>query len=223
MTIVGTVLASHEAEALPLDHGELTVRDDAGDAWDTAAIGADGTFTVAAPAGVRIYADVGAPDLLTASFTATSGLSDFAAETGTLYAFDEGELAVWTDDFAGCPGADQGGLADGGALVGEVRFDDLVDDDGQNTIVTNAVVSWIPASGPEQGACYLDLEGLAYDPAAAYTGDSGRFAVFGATPGLGTLKVGFQVYEGSWSFVSYDTRVPEGGVVPRFPAWLEFL
>ena len=60
-----------------------------------------------------------------------------------------------------------------------------------------------------------------YDPDAEVTGFHGRFAIFDAPVGPVSINVGYWVEDIPYYEAWYYTYVPEGGVTPLYPVWVE--
>jgi hypothetical protein len=208
------------ASAEPAAEGSaIRIRDAEAAAYDQADVGADGSFSVDAPEGADIFAEVVTPGFPNAVFGGYAGLSDFEAVPGSLYSAQG--IEDWLVPFAGCPG-----LGEGGAVVGEVVFSDLRDPEtGASVPVYGAIVSVAIDGRDDQlvPACYLDDEGAAYAPDADVAGSTARFAVVGLPPGFHQLRIGFQAVESGFDFTFWEVWLPDGGINPWFPAEIGFL
>ena len=184
----------------------------------------DGAFTVAAPYGTALHALVSAPGHVTSSFSGVSGISDnFRLGEGDLHGFPEELLEAWEVEYAGCPG-----IGEGSVLVGYARFIEIADSEtGEHPIVETLAVRVLASDGEHYDACYLNSEGTAYAPEAIEVGSAGRFAVFGLPAGLARVDLAYLFVETSEDRyvhqLSYDAWLPEHGVAPRFPYWLQVL
>lgn len=221
VTIYGTLYESADADADALADGTIQIREDDGQAYGSAAhTDALGEFSALAPGGATIFAEIGGrDDGVTASFTGTTGVGETLevnVDEHVLYAFSQEDLDVWRDLMDGCPGA-----GEGGAVLGEVRMSEL-SQGGEHPLVTTAWVEVEAANGEVWEGCYLDDEGTGWDPDAEWTGETGRFAVFGVPEGAYTLTVRYAIsddyHAASWT----PLWVPEDGVAPRFPAWVRW-
>lgn len=217
--VSGTVLENRFDGADVLVDGSVTVLGPTGEVYSQTTTDSSGEFEALAPAGETVYALVGGEGLATASFVGTTGVRDsLAIEQGTLYGFEADELAEWEERFAGCAGVGEGG----GVVLGEIRVWDLVDDDGQSPLVTTGYAVVQTVEGETYEACFLDDEGVAWDPDASRSGETGVFALFGVPEGVHDMLIGYDVYEGV-DYVRYlPVYVPEAGLAPHFPAWVEF-
>jgi len=215
--IRGKVTRSREDKSPPLVDGLVTLRDADGQVYAQAVTDSNGDFRVEAPAGETVYLVTEGVGLVPASFAGVSGLQPtLRVERGTFYGFDEPELSEWELLFDGCPGVGEGG----GIAVGEVRTLRAADTEDHPLVTT----AWAYLESEEQvvyEACYLDDAGQ-YDPEAELTGDTGVFAIFGVPQGTYSLVVGYHPFQ-EYSIIGYTSAwVPDGGVVPQFPAWVEW-
>jgi hypothetical protein len=206
----------------PLEGGTVEIRSDDGTKYDEAITDGDGEFRALAPASSTIFAAISGDGLGQSSFTGVSGVEEnMTVEPGALYGVSLAELDAIRAMYAGCPGSD----LPMGLVVGEVRVYGLSDPEtGESPLVTTARAVATRLDGEEIPACYLDPTGLAYDPAAEITGLAGSFAIFGLESELYSLTVMYSV-TGESEYVAYwEIWVPPGesGVVPRYPAWVEF-
>lgn len=205
----------------PFADATVNVLDESGARYGEAVTGADGELVTRVPPSAVFHLVIDGADHVPASFSGQSGVSDrFKVEDGLLHGVTTAEFATWTDRFAGCPGVGE----PGGAVIAEPRVAELVDDDGVHPTVNAAVAEiWDPRSGEVIAtACYLDDAGEAWDPDATLTGESGLFAIFGVPEGEWVLSVGLEVLPGSYTWDDTVIYLTDGGVAPRFPAWVHF-
>lgn len=217
--VKGDVRDDVDIESAPFADASLTVLAEAGKQIGSSSTDAEGAFSLKVPAGERFHLLIEGEGHVTASFTGMSGLSEtFKVPEGTLHGVTQTEADAWTAQFAGCPG-----IGEGGAVIGEPRIEELVDEEGEHPGVSSAVAElWDPRSEKVIAtACYLDETG-AYDPEAVNTGESGVFAIYGVEEGTYVLSVGLEVYPDAWTWEDTVVYVPDGGVAPRFPAWVHF-
>ncbi len=217
IVVKGKVFASHDASE-PLPQAQVSIRDEDGGKYDNVRANANGKFEALAPEGEYINAEITGDGFELTSFTGLSGVADvFRVEDGMLYGFSSDERADWEERFAGCPD-----MGSGGMVVGEIRMLEL-SNGGEHPLVANGVAEVVTRNVKKTWkACYLDDEGLAYDPDATNTGASGAFAVFGIEPGNHILTVGYEFAPDAWSYSDTYVRAVEDGVAPRFPAWVEW-
>ncbi len=219
--IEGTVRADIDAASGPFAGAELSFVDDRGRRVASAQADASGAFSARIPAGEPFHVVIDGPDHVPAGFSGVAGLdATYAVPDGTLHGVTAATRDAWDAMFAGCPSMGQGG-----AVFGEPRIAELVDDDGEHPGVSSAVAEvWDPdRERVVAAACYLDpVEGEAYDPGADRTGVAGVFAIYGVPERALVLSVGLEVLPGSFTWDDSTVYVPEGGVAPRFPAWVHF-
>lgn len=216
----GEVRDGIDTESTPFANAKMTVLNEAGKQQGTATTDGSGKFSTNVPAGERFHVLIEGDGHVPASFTGLSGLQEtFAIDEGTLHGVTQLEFDAWTAQFAGCPGVGEGG----GAILGEPRIEELVDENGQHPGVSAAVAEvWDPKSEKVIAtACYLGEDDL-YDPNATATGDAGVFAIYGVPEGTYVLSVGLEVFPDSWTWEDTVVYVPDEGVAPRFPSWVHF-
>ena len=221
----GTVFTDRDRGSAPLAGAELTVVEPFDDeVLDQVVTGADGGFQVTLPLGAVIAAEIRGPDLATTTFPGNAGIAEFAEiEDHTLYGVSLAELSAERSLFDGCAGAD----ADGAAVFGEMRVFGLEDPtNGDNPIPETGLLDVRdPHTGEIWEACYLDVDGLAYDPDAERTGASGRFAAFGIDRGLHEINARYELLPEQWVGELYVAWVPsddEPVAVPLWPVWVPF-
>jgi hypothetical protein len=225
VSVRGAVMHTPGDKSRGLADATLTIHDQFGAPFDEDVTNLQGRFRVEAPAGRRIFAVVDVEGYARSSFTGASATGEIMnVPDGQIYAVPPSVLGGWLDAFEGCPGLD----GDGGIVIGEVRAVDLVDPDtGVSPIITTASSSFIHVDGTDRSGCYLDADGVAYDPTAEVNGPSGWFLVADVPAGVGTLVLDYYSFEnpdGSKDDarrVTFDVYMPAGGVAPRFPTWVE--
>jgi hypothetical protein len=160
-----------------------------------------------------IHLEVAADGFVPLSFVGTSGaFAELALPDGTLFGMPEAEHEAWRATFAGCPGADAGGMVVGTVRVG-INFDPTTDplDPSARAFVETV-------DGLRFDACYRDEAG--YVPGQETTGDAGVFAIFGVPSGLHRLQL-YRSFEGSSVGSEWRVWVPEDGAVSMQPVFLE--
>ena len=226
--VSGTVFATHGFEAPPLADAEITVvSPPSTNVLATTVTGSDGSFILSLPPAIGVALEVRAEGYATTIF---HGNSPFSGELAVLdhdvFGVTEAELAAERARFAGCEGAD----GPGAVVFGEVRVFGLVDPITGDSPLTSEGQVDVLAVGDDgdvsatYGGCYLDEAGAAHDPTAEFTGESGRFAVFGVEPGLHELQAQWQAVPGEWIANYYPAWVPAGEeqvVLPQWPAWVD--
>ena len=214
----GTVFDSPGDSAAPFSGAKISIFDEDENKYDNAKANASGKFEAVAPEGAYIHAEISGDGFETTSFTGPSGLSDvFRVEDGTLYGLSSDERAEWEARFAGCPDLDE----PGGVIFGEIRMLELTEN-GEHPLVNGVAEVVTQNQKTLWRACYLDEDGIAFDADATSTGVLGAFAIFGIEPGTHILTVGWEFAPDVWSYSDTWVRVIDGGVAPRFPAWVEW-
>ncbi|HHO51214.1 MAG TPA: carboxypeptidase regulatory-like domain-containing protein [Deltaproteobacteria bacterium] len=213
----GTIYSSHEPSSPPQAGARVTVVDLEGGILDEAETDEGGRFSVLLPEGLEIIAEIRGEGLATATFPGISGIDPFAElEDRSLYAVSLEEVEAERARFLGCPGAEEPSAL----LFGEMRLHGLVDPEtGENPTVNTGRIDVRSAAGGQWSACYLDADGAAYDPEAPWTGDSGRFAVFGIGAGLHDIDARYEFFEGYWVGEIYAAWVPPEDEVVAIPGW----
>ncbi len=224
--------------------GVVVLLDADGEEYDRSPIKARGGFEIFAPRGSDIFVEVHAPtkahaelpqsggvragldaepccedgSMSVSSFNGASGFADtFSVEPGLLYAFTGHEQHDWERRFAGCPGVGE----PGGVLLGEMRLADWTQN-GEYSVITTGFVWVEDAELNRWDACYLDEDGVAYSAEADRTGEAGAFAIFGLPQGRYEVTIAYNPFSDVSQLTSHDIWVPDGGVVPLLPAWVEF-
>jgi hypothetical protein len=217
VVLEGRLLDGHDSET-PLVGATLRIRDVAGDVFGEAVTDGSGAYRVDAPGGQTVFAEISSDGYTNASFNGVAGMNPLqGVPDGLLFGISDAEDAIWRALFDGCEGAD----GDGAAVYGDVRLSGYVDEEsGEFPIITSGFVA-IEADEQIYDACYLGEDGLEWDPEATETGASGRFAIFGLPAGVHAMEVGYDVYAGNLQIHPYALWLPDGGVSPRFPAFVE--
>jgi len=211
---------SDDSEAVISD-AQVTTYDFGMMETDSVTTGSDGSFEASVRAGGIFYMELSASGHTTTGIAGSVGQTDFELGDGLAWLRSDEELAVVRADFAGCPGAS----GDGAVIEGEIRL--AVS--GQS--VDEALLSYtgwamaLDADGNEYPACYLADDELvvAYDSEAIQTGYHGRFAIFDAPTGPISIAVGYYIDGLPYYENYYYLYVPEGGVTPLYPAWVELI
>ncbi len=150
------------------------------------------------------------------SFSLAPFYEDASLPDGTLWLRSEGAVAALSKEFGpSCPNMDN---EEGVLLEGEVRL--FIDGQDLDTLplVTTASVTAYNSDGDPYPGCYLDDEGKP-SASATVTGQTGRFAVFGAEAGTLTLSLAFDVVPGTPGTPNGYYAVAEaGGAAPYYPA-----
>lgn len=202
-----------DAEAIP----EVQVRTFDNVLYEVDSVVADGRgwFEAQVVANADMYIEVSAPGYATAGFAGLGPAVGTAIEFGGLWTSSDEDMEIIDSAFYGCA-QDEGALVEGQVRLSVQGF---TPDEGQDWPI--AITAWARAydsQGNTFPACYLSNEG-AYDAEAVSTGDTGRFAIYGAPTGPVTLEVGYDVAEQTSSQLFY-IYVPEDGVVSLYSVYL---
>ena len=204
----------------PLAGGEVIAYDFGLMETDRVRSAEDGSFAVALRPSSIFYLELAAADHVTTGITGTSGPGDLRIDDGRVWVRTREELDAVRAEFAGCPGAD----GDGAVIEGEIR---LYIPGATTDQAPLSTTGWARVYGPDgalyEDTCYLldDEEQWVYDPEARYTGVHGRFAIFDAPAGEVSVEVGYDIEDYTYYQTYYYAYVPEGGVTPMYPAWVE--
>jgi len=221
ISLYGTLLDGPGADAVPLSDAELSVLEDQGEPYASTVTDSDGGFHVDAPGGENIFVEVRGADLVPASFTGVAGLGEQQeVEEGRLFGFSQVGFDQWSSDFSGCPGLEESGST----VLGDIRLYGLLDPETvEEPLVTSGYAYVRTADGTEYDACYLDDDGTAYDSERTATGASGRYMVAGVPAGAHILVVGYEGAGGVVGEHDYFLWLPDGGISPRFPSYVELV
>lgn len=220
----GTVFESHDPLSGGLGGAELRFLDEYGEALGHTTAADDGSFAVQLPSGESLFAVVSADGYATSVFPGAIGIETEAAVADhAIYGVSDAELDGWLAAWAGCPGTD----GDGAVVLGEVREFGVVDPYTGESPTTNAASIEVRQTGDRSWAgCYLDEDGVAWDPEALTTGKAGVFGVFGVEAGLSDLVIRTTVTPTAVQTDVYPVLVPDEAdarvVSPWFPAWATF-
>jgi hypothetical protein len=179
--------------------------------FDSVTTAADGSFAVDVPAGTIFYVQVTGEGWLGTAFSGTAGIVDFDAGDGYPWVAAPEFVDTLRTTFADCDSA----TAEGAVVAGEVRYYEAVDDVNSLPLVEVAQVVATGSDAEYYEACYIADADATEEP--TQTGDAGSFAVFGLPEGPLLLEIHTPDEVGSRSVV-YQFAVPEGGLVPLYPA-----
>jgi hypothetical protein len=213
--VSGTVFQDRYDTSEIAEGATLRVLDLALEEIDEVETDEEGSFEAQARAGGPLFVELSAEGFVPTSFSGLAGVEDLSVPDHTLWLRSEEDRAELEGEFDGCEGSDEGG----GLIEGEVRMFLSTTDGDYSVVVTTAWAVAGDAEGNVYEACYLGEDGT-IDPDADMTGASGRFAIFGASGAL-TLQVGYSLADEPYYSVNYQIYVPEGGVAPFYPAWVE--
>ena len=212
----------------PYDEGEVlegmtvTTLDQTLNVVSEATTGADGSFYADVASAQSLFVEVSGEGYLTTHFGGSVGVVDMEVGSGVFFTLLEEDLGLLVDDFGDCVSDDDTTAT----IVGEARLylmgiaaSDLPED-------PNVSVSAYDPDGNNFPACYLDEDGV-YDADAEFTGDTGRFGIFGAPAGPLTIEMVSWIQDTSesdpepYGVYYYFRDVSEGGVAPLYPALTE--
>lgn len=196
---------------------------------ETVTADAQGEFTVLLPKGAYFYLDLDGDDWARTSWWGIAGQVDATLPEDSLFVLSQADADAVRARYAGCPGAD----GDGAFVYGEVRFyaPGYEPEAGQEwPIAITATATLVGEDGETLEACYLNAEGLAYDPEAKWNGDSGQFAIFEVPTGFPSLTVDIltvdpdtgKADEEPLTSQTVTIYAPEGGVASLMPFYVNF-
>jgi hypothetical protein len=176
----------------------------------------DGAVTLQLPFGHSSFVVLHADGYAPTSYSLGPFFDEGTLPDGTLWLRSNDGLAALKDEFgSACPNID----AEGGVVLeGEVRL--FIDGQELDTLplVTTATVRAVDGDGTEYPGCYLDDAGKP-SADATETGETGRFAVFGAEPGTLTLDLVYEIVADKAAETNHYLIVAEeSGAVPYYPA-----
>ena len=217
----GVVPTNRFEKSEPLRDTSVRVYDRDGVVYSDTRTGPTGDLNALAPRGSDIYLELGEAPATVVGFTGVSGFDEVLQLNRTdppaVYGMPRAELEEWFGRFEGCPGLEEGAL-----VVGQSRAVDLIDPTTEENPILNRVSATVVLLGGEVlEGCYLDLDGVAFNPAANETGTSGIFAVPGVPPGLHVLVLENELPGGIVSQASTRLFVDEARILPRFPLLMD--
>jgi hypothetical protein len=199
----------------PIADASVSLRGTEGDLFSSAVTDSDGWFEAPVPPQQIFFLHAEADGFVATSFAGLSSAEPIAVTEGELWLRQSTDLESIRSEFDGCAPES---LGLGGVIEGEVRLYVAPDQDLDTLpLVTTATVTAYTADGSVSVGCYLDDEGVSA-PGSAVTGETGRFALFNVPSGSISVLVSY-TYGGTEPHEDwYIVYVPEGGVVPLYPA-----
>jgi hypothetical protein len=176
----------------------------------------DGAVTLALPFGGASFLILHADGHVPTSFSLAPFYEDSSLPDAVLWMRSESAVAALADEFGpSCPNMAK---TDGVLLEGEVRL--FIDGQDLDTLplITTATVTAFDEDDTAYPGCYLDDKGKP-SAAATATGETGRFAVFGAGAGTLLLSLDFDVGKDvEVDPTGYYVVAEAGGASPFYPA-----
>jgi hypothetical protein len=218
VTMTGTVGDTPYGGGGVVAGATVAIEDDAGALVDSQTADDAGAFAVSVPAGVPFFVTVSAEGHVPTAFSGTAGVYDFAAPEGYPWVASDAWLAELRIEFALCPNVG----AAGAVVAGEVRgslpgtpYTDL-------PFVPTGSARAFDTDEAEYAACYLDDDGQSVAD-GTQVGDTGRFAIFGVSPGPIVVDVRYVDPNEDEPVQLFRFVAPEDGFVPIYPALVEAL
>jgi hypothetical protein len=196
---------------------EIDVYNASTEAFSHATADDQGKVTLDLPFGGASFMIVHADGDVPTSFSLGPFYEDSTLPDSVLWTRSEGSYAAIEEAFGpSCPNMEKSD--DGVLLEGEVRlFIDGQDLDTLPLVTTANVTAYDSQDGAYEG-CYLDDKGKP-SSSATVTGQTGRFAIFGAGAGTLFLEVSFDLAEGIDEPPNgYYVVAEAGGAAPFYPA-----
>lgn len=218
VTLSGQVLDDHAEDGAPVGGVTLALRDETESVAVTATAEDDGAFSILAPSATVFWLEVSGEGRVATTFDGYLGYADLTAEPGQIWSADADDLDALIADFSACPTVGEAG----GVVAGEVRLYIPGNDTDSLPTVSTATVDLDASDGSDPTVCFLDDEGLS-SADATLTGATGRFAAFGLPPGRLTVSVRYTVGSVRSDTWDRDVWVPEDGLVPLYPLWVELV
>jgi hypothetical protein len=212
----------------PYDEGEalegltVTTMDETLTVYSEATTGSDGSFYADIAAAQSLFVEVAGEGYVTTHFGGASGIVDLDVGAGVFFTVLEDDRGLLVDDFEDCVSDDETSAT----IVGEARLYLMGIAAGNLPEDPNVTVSAYDPDGNNFPACYLDEDGV-YDAEADFTGDTGRFGIFGAPAGPLTVEMVSWIQDSAesepepYGVYYYLRDVSEGGIAPLYPALTE--
>jgi hypothetical protein len=194
---------------------EIDIYDAGTESFGHATADADGRVTLDLPFGGASFLILHADGYAPTSYSLGPFFEDGSLPDGALWLRSDASLQALEGSFASA--CDSAGTGAGVTLEGEVRL--YIDGQDLDTLplVTTATVQAYDTEGDVYAACYLDDAGKP-SADATQTGETGRFAIFGAEAGTLTLEVVFEFAKDVAPSNFYFVVAEDGGAVPYYPA-----
>lgn len=213
--ISGQILASQYATSGAADVTVASIDSELAP-YSEAATDDNGIFEVAAVANRVYHLVLSGEGLAPTTFSGIIGSDDVELPESSLFVRSTAEVDALRAEFADCDSMTE----DGGIIEGVIQFPITNSDSGENLIAEVAYAGAYSAEGVQYTACYLDSDGESLE-AGAEVGATGRFAIFGVQPGAVTVE--FSQDLGGQTLTNYGyVYMPEDGVGPFFPAFIDF-
>ena len=195
---------------------EIDVYDGSTQEFSHATADGDGAVTLELPFGGASFLILHADGHVPTSFSLAPFYEDSSLPDAVLWMRSESALTALEDEFGpSCPNIE---TADGVLLEGEVRLFIDGQDLDDLPLVTTASVTAYDGDGVAYPGCYLDDAGKP-SASATTTGQTGRFAVFGAEAGTLLLELNFEVGKDIEEPTNgYYVVAEAGGTAPYYPA-----
>ena len=212
----------------PYDDGEaisgltVTTMDETLAVFSEATTGEDGSFYADVASAQSLFVEVSGDGYVSTHFGGSTGIVDMEVGSGVFFSVLDEDRGTLTDDFGDCV-VDDGISA---SVVGEARLYLMGVGPGDLPTDPNVTVSAYDVDGNNYVGCYLDDDGT-YDPDGNYTGQTGRFGVFGLPAGAITIEIVSWIQESEdaapepYAVYYYLRNISEGGIAPLFPALTE--
>lgn len=222
--LTGIVTSGPEASSETIEGARVRTFGMQGKLLDDVVTNQDGSFQADVPYGGTFFIEVDSGDVPTA-FSALSQYGSVEGGHGDLWTRTSGQVEGIRSVYGGCGSASD----EGGIIEGEVQVYLAVNETDELPLITTATVRATAEDGTVHEACYLNNLGETED-ALFWTGNTGRFAIFGVPPGLYDVEVEYWIpdYEGEIDTGNSDQRIetprlpirmPEGGVSVHYPLW----
>ena len=215
--VSGVVSDAHSGKSHPVPQADVFSHDWTTELIDQDTSGPEGFFSVMATRGAPLYLHLQAEGYVDTMIWGSTGQEDLKVERGVVWLQTPEAAAEVETLFAGCPG-----IGEGATIEGELRANvygyDVVD--GEWPLVAVGRVQVSTEDGTELSTCYLDDEGLAYNPDATETGQTGRFAIFGVPEGRVQVHTEMGSDGQDLSSQDYVGWMSEGSVLPLYPLYV---